>query len=301
MKIKLSILFILVSSISLAEAVLANSDEELQTNNSPGCLTLLEAETDITPPELAMGLLDCAKSNDVKNAHDLFLIMMVRSIYDSKRVDDLSAGAAVNALKNEVFWQIDSDFFDRMAEFQNSVDQPYYDNICVILKNKGAPDYYPRYMVLHGINAITGISGDGLKQNFDEENEWINTVDNRFSCSSPGAPDYENTAINSKCKKLCDSSWWETATFSQVIEEWEVGADLNWTDAAYGRTPLHWAAAFGAPETIKALLGVGANVLAKDKDGKTPSALARKNPALSGTTAMEMLRQATFKKMRSGD
>jgi|TARA_Y100000294_G_scaffold153372_1_gene152261 hypothetical protein len=116
MKIKLSILFILVSSISLAEAVLANSDEEIQTDNSPGCLTLLEAETNITPPELAMGMLDCAKSKDVKNAHDLFLIMMARSIYDSKRVDDPSAGAAVNALKYEVFGQIDSDF---LIEWQN--------------------------------------------------------------------------------------------------------------------------------------------------------------------------------------
>ena len=52
-----------------------------------------------------------------------------------------------------------------------------------------------------------------------------------------------------------------------------------------GETPLHYAARYGPPANIQALLAVGADGKAKGKKGKTPWDLAQENKNLKGTKA----------------
>ena len=50
----------------------------------------------------------------------------------------------------------------------------------------------------------------------------------------------------------------------------EKGADINITDSKYGRTPLHQVCFDGTLEAVRHLRDNGANINAKDSDGKTP-------------------------------
>jgi ankyrin repeat protein len=73
------------------------------------------------------------------------------------------------------------------------------------------------------------------------------------------------------------------------------GADLM-ARAFFGETPLHWAALCDPcePDTIQILLSVGANSKAKDKNGKTPWNLAHQNKNLKNTRAYWALNDARY-------
>ena len=49
---------------------------------------------------------------------------------------------------------------------------------------------------------------------------------------------------------------------------------VNESDEELSRTALHWAAAEGHREVVEALLASGANVEARDKDGRSPLTIA---------------------------
>ena len=76
------------------------------------------------------------------------------------------------------------------------------------------------------------------------------------------------TQAAAECGNLCLSFWWMTATEAEVQAELAV-ADVMAREEG-GKTPLHWAAQFGEPANIQALLAAGADVMARNKYGWTP-------------------------------
>ena len=82
------------------------------------------------------------------------------------------------------------------------------------------------------------------------------------------------------CAKLCDDEWWKTATTANVQAELSGGADVMARDEN-GRTPLHRAAWSSTPANIQALLAAGADVMARNEYGTTPLHVA----ASGGTPA----------------
>ena len=72
------------------------------------------------------------------------------------------------------------------------------------------------------------------------------------------------------------------------------GANVNARDGD-GRTALHWAAGYGTPENIAALLNAGASGSIKNKRGETPFDLAKENNAVEGTDVYWALNDAQYK------
>ncbi|KAI9683287.1 MAG: hypothetical protein M1822_006152 [Bathelium mastoideum] len=62
------------------------------------------------------------------------------------------------------------------------------------------------------------------------------------------------------------------------------GAEVEAKDAVYGRTALSWAAEEGSDENVRALLDAGADIKAKDKDGRTARSWALQNGLLEEDT-----------------
>ena len=63
--------------------------------------------------------------------------------------------------------------------------------------------------------------------------------------------------------------------------------------ADYGKTQLHKAAWAGTPETIRALVAAGADVMVQNKDGKTPLDYAKNNDDIDETDEYTALKKAT--------
>ena len=84
------------------------------------------------------------------------------------------------------------------------------------------------------------------------------------------------TQAGAACGNLCDRNWWKTATAADVQAELDGGADVMARDK-YGKTPLHRAAYSDTPANIQALLAAGADVMARDRDGDTPLYWAASN------------------------
>ena len=154
----------------------------LEAKSNPKCIPMSEAVVSLTPPDLALGILECYKVDEVQNALDMFWVMKVRAFFDAQRVNDESAGAAQGALQAELFAATGEDFLIEMQDLLDKDKEAFFSRLCAMMKTLGAPNYYPKYMILHGMNAFLGIEGDGLKPNFDADREWGKILRNNLSC-----------------------------------------------------------------------------------------------------------------------
>ena len=154
----------------------------LEAKSNPKCIPMSEVLTSLTPPDLALGILECYKVDEVQNALDMFWVMKVRAFFDAQRVNDESAGAAQGALQNELFAVIGEDFLFEIQDLLDKDKESFFNRLCSMMKTLGAPNYYPKYMILHGMNAFLGIEGDGLKPNFDADREWGKILRNDLGC-----------------------------------------------------------------------------------------------------------------------
>lgn len=79
---------------------------------------------------------------------------------------------------------------------------------------------------------------------------------------------------------LLDKDWVSNAAAAEYEAAVRSASDLNARDS-HGMTPLHYAARYGTPAGVVALLERGAEVNARDERGETPlhSAASGRNPA----------------------
>ena len=93
------------------------------------------------------------------------------------------------------------------------------------------------------------------------------------------------------CGDLCDSDFWSGATAADVRDELADGggAVTQLTDDRFRNTPLHFAAAAGAPSAIRVLLDFGAEVNARNELRSTPLHWAARS---GNASAIETLAEA---------
>ena len=103
--------------------------------------------------------------------------------YDTRRVEDKTAHQASPVLFKQMVTSIDEDKRKKLfTEFKNEVSNNK--NICTSIKKLGKPNYYPAYMIQHGMGAFLGNkSKDGLVSNFDSGHAWQNTLKGFLKCS----------------------------------------------------------------------------------------------------------------------
>ena len=88
---------------------------------------------------------------------------------------------AVGAIA-ELFAAIGEDFLNKMQDLLDKDKEAFFSRLCAMMKTLGAPNYYPKYMILHGMNAFLGIEGDGLKPDFNIDVEWNKVLKTDLDC-----------------------------------------------------------------------------------------------------------------------
>jgi hypothetical protein len=150
-----------------------------------GCIPLADAKNDLTPADLYPGVLDCIEQNKFEMATDLFALAGIYARFDAERVTDETAGQAGQALIMNTFSDVPQNkksqflaVFNRVSKSAKSLGP-----LCVQIQKIGAPDYYPKYMILHGVKAFTGDPYEGaLSDKFDPVAAWRRLQSDYLHC-----------------------------------------------------------------------------------------------------------------------
>ncbi|MEL7797677.1 hypothetical protein V6D52_14175 [Idiomarina loihiensis] len=180
MKKTIVMCFLIFSGLLQADEKVTNFEAvgNLESKHDVGCIKYIEAKNIYTPADLFKSSAACANQNNVKDAARLFLLARIYGSYDIKRVSDSSAHQGIMVLVQNTFAD--------MGENANSVEQEINENLigkdkefsefCRVVKSIGKPNYHPQYMISHGMGAFTDSKGNGLVENFNEDQAWLETL-----------------------------------------------------------------------------------------------------------------------------
>lgn len=156
------------------------------------CVPLADVDNTRTPPDLYRGVSACLEHDNYRAAAALFALAGMESRFDAERVLDKTAGQAGQVLIMNTFNGLPD---EKRQQFKKVVGELAADpaaiaQLCASIRTIGSPNYYPEYMVLHGIRAFTAKPGDStLEPTFDAAVTWNSLLTNYLNCHDvPGAP-----------------------------------------------------------------------------------------------------------------
>jgi hypothetical protein len=164
------------------------TEGNLEVTHDIGCADSGDLKNVYSAVDLYKGLAQCLKDGDYEHGILLFAMAGVYGRYDTLRVADESAHQATTVLRMTYLDSIDESkklmFLDKLKETLGTPEG--LERICTELRKIGAPAYFPRYMIQHGMGAVLGdASKDGLVDGFDSESSWEKSLDTYLHC--PGA------------------------------------------------------------------------------------------------------------------
>lgn len=149
------------------------------------CSAGKELKNTYTPFELYLSVTPCVEEKRYEEAANMFVLAGLYGRYDQQRVRDRSAHQAVTVLKTAVT----PHFSDGFREYLSSLASgEQLAGLCATMRKVGRPDYYPSYMVNHGLASLTAqIEGmpqpeGALDEAFDPQAAWELALDQYLHC-----------------------------------------------------------------------------------------------------------------------
>ena len=158
----------------------------LEATNNVGCVGPGKLSRKFTPADLYKAAAICAQESSNKEGAFLFLLAGAYGRFDTLRVTDKSAHNALAILQMTSFRSLDE---SKKNQFQASIktilgNPDALAAICNDVIRIGPPDYFPRYMIQHGMGAFThdAKAGNGLIEGFDANAAWSKTLGSFLHC-----------------------------------------------------------------------------------------------------------------------
>jgi tetratricopeptide (TPR) repeat protein len=157
----------------------------LEERFSLGCVGREQISNRYNPVELYIAAKKCIEQERYKDGNLLFTLAGVYTRFDIYRVDDKTVGGANAVLVMGIFGSVEQqkkEAFLPIMEDESKTPEKLA-ALCREIVQIGPPDYYPRYMVQHGMNAYLGkVPGDGLVKDFDAKAAWKKALDTYLHC-----------------------------------------------------------------------------------------------------------------------
>jgi hypothetical protein len=176
-----------VATVVHAQPQNSQVNERLKSKQVFTCIKIDQATNKYTPPLLYTFMNSCIKESKYAEAVNFFALAGTYSFYDMKRVVDVTARQAHSALLQDFFAMLNKKQLDRLSRELNKTlrDKTKLPIVCRKIKSIGAPDYYPEYMINHGLGAITEQpANNGLTVDFDAKAAWEESLDGYLHCPS---------------------------------------------------------------------------------------------------------------------
>jgi hypothetical protein len=177
MKKTILVAFCLIISIILAAQV---TNYEVEGNLKSDTVVKPKEIKDITNKHNPVDLFELVRTKIKHKKYDeaavAYLIAFSYGKYDTFRVEDISAHQAILVLGQKALGDLSEKHKNKFLEAMQLLMRDK-EKVLGILNKVGKPDYYPRYMVQHGMGAFTGNkSKDGLVPDFDPDKAWKKTL-----------------------------------------------------------------------------------------------------------------------------
>lgn len=164
-----------------------SAEGNLAPTRQLNCIDLSEAKNTYTPPDLHTGIKQCLADDNYDRAVQLFALAGIYAKFDAQRVVDVSAKDGGQALIMQTFASATPEQKQgfRQAMSTISSDPEKHRSLCAAIGRVGPPDYFPRYMVMHGMNVfLKGPTDDrALVANFDAKATWADLQDQYLHCA----------------------------------------------------------------------------------------------------------------------
>ena len=158
----------------------------LEVTNDLPCIAIDQVKNTYTPADLYRASAKCVNDRKYEEAVDLFIVAGSYGYFDKLRVADKSAHQAVSVLimnnmgslseEQKTQWKIRLDSRSKQGSTELA-------DICQQIRKIGAPEYYPAYMIQHGIKAFTKDSAKPILDNFDVQQAWGSTMTQYLHCT----------------------------------------------------------------------------------------------------------------------
>lgn len=179
-------LLLLSAGMAIAHAEPIGQPPAVPSSAVP-CLQGLRLKNTHTPPELYLGVVQCARERATfPAAANMFVLAGVYGRYDQLRVKDASAHQAVSVMRMAIDGHLSDDF--RAYLRQIGASRPAMQQMCAMVRRVGPPAYFPQYMVEHGLGAtraaLEGHPAPGpLNEKLDKEHAWDEAIEGYLHCS----------------------------------------------------------------------------------------------------------------------
>jgi hypothetical protein len=170
-----ALLLLGMNQIKAQEHVVIEADGNLESPNPLGCVALTAVTNAHNPADILNGMKQCIEIKEYEKAAKLFAMAGVYGIYDTFRVKDKSAHQAFLVLQLNIFESMSSGekkTFMKHLKKQLKAGSDNLNETCQAAQKLGAPKYYPKYMIQHGIQAFLEKTDDGLITPFDSQASW---------------------------------------------------------------------------------------------------------------------------------
>ena len=150
---------------------------ELESLNPLACVQAELVKPSDTAADIAAGALDCVEQSDYKKAIELFLISNAYARFDAQRVADQTAHDALNAIYSDNLSEQQGITLFATAWNFLPADFARFEEVCSFLRSASPPDYYPRYMIAHGQQALNSRGDKALIEDFNASQAWMRSLE----------------------------------------------------------------------------------------------------------------------------
>jgi hypothetical protein len=181
---------VIVTSSKIGKSQITDIQLEgnLQKTHDLPCIGIDDAKNTYTPADLYASSAKCVVQNNNKKAIELHTLAGLYARYDIMRISDPTVSGGIKVMMMNNYGAIETDkrekFSKESKEFHAS---PEAKALCSKIKKLGKPNYYPKYMILHGLDAMRSAmenkpQNDGLKKNYDAEKNWSEAIKAYSGC-----------------------------------------------------------------------------------------------------------------------
>lgn len=163
------------------------TEGNLASTQAVGCIPLTEARNTFTPADLYKGVGECIANNNYDLATGLFMLAGIYASFDAERITDKTAAQAKSVLIMSLFSTVPQDKKNRFNETvkRTVTNSVMFNTLCGEIHRIGMPNYYPNYMIIHGMKAFTGNPHDGALDNrFDSSGTWKKLQSTYLNCQN---------------------------------------------------------------------------------------------------------------------